>query len=120
MKHRVFSPAAVSFRHLSFASAVVFGLFSNSAHAMTGPSNYWECTIDRLPKVTNDQEATAAKRQCRWDFTDFYWRRALPKDNGILGFSTKASECIEKEVVKTESRTARLLIREACIGNFPQ
>ena len=87
---------------------------------MTGPSNYWECTIDRLPKVTNDQEATAAKRQCRWDFTDFYWRRALPKDNGILGFSTKASECIEKEVVKTESRTARLLIREACIGNFPQ
>ena len=88
--------------------------------ALAAPANYWECILDRMPKATTDQEAGAIRRQCRWDFTDFYWRRALPKDEGFGPFTTKASECIEKQVAAAKTRVAKNLIREACVGNFPQ
>lgn len=104
----------------------IFGIQSASAQSLldavnpAAPANFWECMIKRLNGVETDTAATAVKRQCRSDFPDFYWRRALPKDQGLLGFSTKASECITKGSEKTPSRVAKALLREACIANFPR
>lgn len=88
--------------------------FAPAAHALLGPSNYYECILSRIPDAASDQEATSIRKTCRSDFPDFYWRRALEKQSDGLFFTTTAQECLEKKLADVTSRVARLEIVLAC------
>ena len=109
-------------RHLFAATILLASTFTNADHAsaLTGPSNYYECVIDRLAEVQDDLAATTARKTCRWDFPDFYWRRSVQRASGILAlFSDSAQECVTKNTEKTGSRLARAEISEACRALYP-
>lgn len=97
----------------------VVGIPVSSAHAITGPSNYWECIIDRMVDAKTDRDATSIRKQCRWDFPDFYWRRAADKSHGFLGFFTESqTECMTDNMKETRSRLAKEELRQACRALF--
>ncbi|MCC6954538.1 MAG: hypothetical protein IT290_10510 [Deltaproteobacteria bacterium] len=103
-------------------STLLFGaLFAaQPVSALTGPSNYWECVLSRLPNAQTDSQATATRKTCRCDFPDFYWRRAVVPSTGVLAiFSETAQECVEENATKTPSRIARDEIRQACRSLYP-
>lgn len=103
-------------------AAVIIGVAGalSPAAALTGPSNYYECVIDRLAPTQNDLDATTARKTCRWDFPDFYWRRSVQRASGILAiFSPTAQQCVKKNTEKTGSRLAKAEIGEACRALYP-
>ncbi len=81
-----------------------------------GPSNYFECILDKMPGVKNDTAANAVIRLCRNKFPD---RSKVKKKSPIIGIKN-GSECVFKYAKDVTSPRGAKLIQAACYKLYPR
>jgi hypothetical protein len=84
------------------------------AHAgLFGPSNYWECILDRLPGTQNDILASQIQMNCLKDFPDTGPVIGKDKVGGLISVP-HADDCTMKYEKNTASFFAAQMIYAAC------
>lgn len=81
-----------------------------------GPSNYWECILDRMPGVKNDSVAIEVIRKCRKKFPNSL---EVEKKSPLFGVKT-AGECVLKYGKDISSPRGVKLVRIACYRLYPK
>lgn len=82
-------------------------------HAFFGPSNYWECILDRVPGTKNDTIAIRLIVKCQEKFPNP--RPVLDRDKvrGFISNPTK-DDCLMKYARETYSPLAAKVINASC------
>lgn len=98
-------------RAFAFAAAL---LFPTVVHAgVFGPSNYWECVLDKVPSAQNDVVAYTLAGTCNKQFPEKVAVSGRDKVGGLFTVP-KASDCVVKYGQQTRSLLAARLIAAAC------
>lgn len=103
------------FKHI--AVVFILSLPINGYCGMFGPSNYWECFLDKMPGVKNDPAAVEIIKQCSNDFPEAQYTK-VEKEKPLLGVKT-AGECVLKYGKDVSSSKGAKAIQSACYRLYP-
>ncbi|WP_417914019.1 hypothetical protein [Candidatus Electronema sp. JM] len=81
-----------------------------------GPSNYFECILDKMPGVKNDTVASETMQICRKEFPN---QSEVKKKSAIIGIKN-SSECVLKYAKDETSPLSARLIKAACYKLYPK
>lgn len=101
-------------QHISKHITVVFilSLPINGYCEMFGPSNYWECFLDKMPGAKNDPAAVEIIKQCRKEFPEAQYT-IVEKKKPRFGVKT-AGECVLEYGKDVSSSIGAKAIQAAC------
>lgn len=102
-----------------FISIVIFlvVLFPvNASAGLWGPSNFWECVLEEMPGVKNDETARSVLRKCRKDFPGTY---NVKRKKPVFGVKTN-NECMIKYGKDVTSPVGIKAITGACYRLYPR
>lgn len=96
------------------ACALALGGHTNPATAgLLGPSNFWECVLEKMPGVQNDPVAYQIAADCNTRFPNPPEISGKDKVGGLFSVP-HAPECVIRYAKNTRSNFGAQLITAAC------